>query len=115
MRFLLRPASAWTLCNGAGMTGYLSLASTLWVRPGEEGVPGRPGDKFYWLVCLAPVLALFFALDAAALFFVVRQIKQTGRKGALVLWLGVVLLWVGTAALDQHKAFRHVELPLDPP
>ncbi len=111
MRFLLRRASWWVLFNFAGMAGYLFLASMLWVRPGEEGVPGGPGDGFYRLVCLVPVLVLFFALNVAALFFVVYQIKRTGRKRALALWLGVALLWMGTAALDQHKSFRTMDSP----
>ena len=85
MRSLFRPASCWVLCNFLGMAGYLFLASTLWVRPSEEGVPGGPGDGFYWLVCLAPVPVLFFGLHVEALFFVVRQVKRTGRKGTLAL------------------------------
>ena len=89
MRFLLRPASCWVLFNFLGMAGYLFLASTLRVQPGEEGVPGGPGDGFYWLVCLAPALALFFGLHVTALFFVVRQVKRTGHKETLALWLGI--------------------------
>ncbi len=108
MPFLLRPASIWFLLNAIGMAAYLFFASTLWVRPGEEGTPGGPGDAFYWLVYLAPVQAVFFILDAIALFIVVCR-AIGGRKGTLILWLGVALLWTAVLAFDQYKSFRRID------
>ena len=78
-------------------------------------MPGGPGDGFYWLAYLVPMLMLFLALNAVAFLLVARQVKQTGHKGALVIWLVVAMLWVGTVARDQYKSSRHVELPFDLP
>src|SRR5438309_6398937 len=105
MHRLLRRSSLWLLLNVAGMVAYLKLASALWVLPGEEGTPRGPGDAFYWLFVLVPLLAVFLAFNSAALFFIVRRVRASGSKVSLATWLAVAALWVGTLAYDHHRSF----------
>jgi hypothetical protein len=91
------------------MAAYLKLASALWVLPGEEGTPGGPGDAFYWLFLLVPVLVAFAAFNSVALFFVVRRVQTSSGKAALFIWFAVAGLWVATVAIDRHKSFRAID------
>ena len=97
------------MANVAGMAAYLKLASALWVLPGEEGTPGGPGDAFYWLRYLVPLLVAFLILNSVALFLIVRRPQTAGRKVALNLWRVVAVLWLGTLAFDHHRSFRAVD------
>jgi hypothetical protein len=46
----------WVALNVAGAGLYLVVASGLWLRPGEEGLPGGPGDAFYFFFSVFPIL-----------------------------------------------------------
>ena len=109
MHVLLRRSFLWVFVNVAGMATYLKLASALWVAPGEEGTPGGPGDAFYWLLYLVPLLIAFLILNSVALFFMVRRPQTTGKKPALNLWRIVAALWLATIAFDHHKSFRAID------
>src|SRR3954470_3713706 len=100
MKSLFRRRTLWLALNVLGMTAYLKLASTLWVRPGEEGSPGGPGDAFYWLLVLVPVLAVFVVLNSIVLAAIVRRPRAPGRRVALALWLAVAVPWMGTVVTD---------------
>jgi len=108
-KILLRRSSLWVVLNITGAAAYLKLASALWVVPGEEGTPGGPGDAFYWLFLLVPILAAFAVFNSVALVFIVRRLQASGSKVALGIWLAVAALWVGTVALDHHKSFRTID------
>ena len=109
MHVLLRRSSLWVFVNVAGMAAYLKLASALWVFPGEKGTPGGPGDAFYWLIYLVPLLVAFLIFNSVALFFIVRRPQASGRRVALNLWRVVALLWLGTVAFDHHKSSRALD------
>ena len=49
-----RRSTLWVILNILGMALYIHLGMALWVRPGEEGTPGGPGDAFYWILTLVP-------------------------------------------------------------
>ncbi len=109
MHLFRRRSSLWVALNVVGMAAYLKLASALWVLPGEEGTPGGPGDAFYWLFLLVPVLAVFLLFNLVALFFVVRRSRASGSTVPLTVWLTVAALWVATVAFDYHKSFRVID------
>lgn len=109
MRLLFRRSFQWVLLNVVGMVAYLKLASALWVLPGEEGTPGGPGDAFYWLFLLAPVLFAFAAFNAVALFFIMRRVRASAGKAALFIWFAVAGLWVATVVFDHLKSFRVID------
>jgi len=109
MHVLLHRSSLWVFVNVAGIATYLKLASALWVFPGEEGTPGGPGDAFYWLFYIVPLLIAFLILNSVALFFIVRRPQATGKKLALNLWRIVAVLWLATVAFDHHKSFRAID------
>ena len=109
MKSLFRRRTLWIALNVLGMAVYLKLASALWVRPGEEGTPGGPGDAFYWLLVLVPVLAVFAVLNFIALTAIVRRARALGRRVALALWLAVAVLWIGAAVMDHLHSVRHIE------
>jgi hypothetical protein len=99
----------WVALNLSGMTIYLSCASVLWVLPGEEHLPGGPGDAFYWAFVLVPILASFLVLDVVT--FVVILVRRGGerRRSALFAWVAVLVLWVVTVAYDHHRAVRDID------
>lgn len=109
MSILRRRSFWWVLANIAGMLAYLKLASALWVLLGEEGTPGGPGDAFYWLFLLAPVLAAFFLFNSAVLFVIACHIRAERSKASLAVWFAVAGLWVGTVAYDHHKSYRVID------
>src|SRR5215510_11112685 len=93
----------WLTLNVVGVGVYLWLASALWVRPGEEGEPGGPGDAFYWLFYLVPILLSSLVINLVALFVIIRRIVVSRRGwAALALWLSVAAVWAGAVAYDQH-------------
>ena len=99
----------WMIFNIAGMALYLWLASSLWVRPGEEGTPGGPGDAFYWLFLLVPTLGAFLLIDLAALLVILFQRRGQALKKALILWGTIAALWSIVVAFDHHKGFRNID------
>ncbi len=109
MKSLFWRRTLWLALNLLGMAVYLKLASALWVRPGEEGTPGGPGDAFYWLLILVPVLAIFAVLNSIVLSVIVRRPRALGRGVALALWLAVAVLWIGAVAMDQLHSVRHID------
>lgn len=109
MKSLIRRRTLWLSLNVLGMAVYLKLASALWVRPGEEGTPGGPGDVFYWLLVLIPILAGFFVLNSIALAVVVRRLRVIGRRVALTLWLAVATLWIGAVVIDHLHSVRYID------
>jgi hypothetical protein len=96
----------WLALNLCGMGAYLWLASALWVKPGTEGEPGGPGDAFYWLFLLVPILGSFLILDLATLFVILFQRRGFALKVALAWWAATAVLWISVVAFDHHKAFR---------
>ena len=98
-----RPRWLWVILNIAGMATYLKLASRIWVLPGEETMPGSPGDAFYWAFLLVPVLATFLLVNAIALAI------APGARVAVAVWLTVAVLWVGTVAYDHHRSARYID------
>ena len=109
MHLLHRRSSLWVVLNVVGMATYLKLASALWVQPGEEGTPGGPGDAFYWLFLLLPLLVAFLVLNSAALFVLVRRIRVSKGKAPLAIWLAIATLWAATVAFDHHRSLRVID------
>jgi hypothetical protein len=101
----------WVIVNVAGIGTYLHLASALWVLPGEEGLPGGPGDAFYFLLLLLPIVLLFLVGNVVTLIFVMRGLKNGGNEIALSVWLAVGALWICAIGYDQHRSFRVIDPP----
>ena len=109
MKSLIRRRTLWLSLNVLGMVVYLKLASALWVRPSEEGTTGGPGDAFYWLLILIPILAGFFILNSIALAAIVRRLRVIGQRVALTLWLAVATLWIGAVVVDHLHSVRYID------
>ena len=99
----------WLGANVIGIAIYLNLASALWVRPGEEGTPRGPGDAFYWLGVLVPILTGFVVLNVTVLTVIVLRMKALRRRVALAFWFAVAFLWVGAVVVDHVRAFREID------
>lgn len=99
----------WASLNVAGMLLFLKVGSALWVAPGEEGLPGGPGDAFYFSFTVVPILSAFLLLDLAALGWIFFRTPRPNRLTALAVWSAVVVLWCGAVALDYHKSFRKID------
>ncbi len=102
----------WIALNLAGMAFYLKVASVLWVHPGEEGTPGGPGDGFYSLVCVLPILMVYSVINFVAFVLSLRQLLRTQNsenKVGLVICVCLIVLWTGTVAFDQYRSFRVID------
>ncbi|CAN7731466.1 hypothetical protein LJR069_006372 [Variovorax paradoxus] len=103
MKTLLRRRTLWIAVNLLGMAVYLKLASALWVVSGEEGMPRGPGDAFYWLFFLVPVLAAFTLMNSMALLIILSRFRRYGGRVALAVWFAVAVLWAGTVVIDHQR------------
>lgn len=109
MGYLMRRLSRWVAINLIGMAAYLWAASALWVRPGEEGTPGGPGDAFYWLFTLVPIMVVFAGFNVAKFILVLREAFRNRRLAPLVVWLMVITLWAAVLVFDRYKAFTVID------
>jgi len=106
MTILFRRAPVWILVNLIGMGVYLRLASEIWVRPGDEGLPGGPGDPFYWTLCLLPFLAFCLAFNLLAPYVILKCTPKTRKLSSVGIWSAIAMLWIVTNTYDNHRAFR---------
>lgn len=104
----LRRSSVWVALNLAGAVLYIFLGAHLWVAPGDEGLPGGPGDAFYWFLTQVPIAVFFVLLDFAALIAILRRTNKTRRLFALYLWVAVAFVWVLVVAYDHHRGQRFI-------
>lgn len=102
-------ALAWLAINVLGMGGYLFFASSLWVKPEEQGTPGGPGDAFYWLFTLVPILVAFAVFNIAALVKVVIEYRRTHSLIPLLLWVIVLSVWFNVLVVDRIKGIRYID------
>jgi hypothetical protein len=106
---LQKLTKSWLIANAIGMIVYLFLASSLWVHPGEQGLPGGPGDAIYWFVALVPIVALFAIVNLAALTKVLIEFRRRNSRIPILLWSLVFSLWLNVLAYDYIKSFRYFD------
>ena len=106
MRHHFRRAHIWIAINLIGMAAYLRLGSDLWTIPGDEGLPGGPGDAMYWCIVVAPVLLAYAVFNLISLSAIVDRVLLTGRLKSLYIWLAIVAFWVLTFRYDNLRSFR---------
>lgn len=84
---MLRPRHSvlWIALNLAGVILYVYFGMALWVQPGEEGLPGGPGDAFYWILTQVPLAIVFLLLNVVALCIAFLRIRKTLRFTALYI------------------------------
>jgi hypothetical protein len=87
MRLIPRRRTCLIIVNACGMVMYLYLASDLRVLPGEDGLPGGPGDAFYWLFFLVPVLVMFMMANLVVL--AVIAFRRSGRQRLVATAFGL--------------------------
>lgn len=98
----------WPTLNLAGIALYLRLASTLWPLPGEEHLPGGPGDAFVWILEILPLQVIAVAANTGAFVLVLRNRKhRDGPINALIV-VTVATLWLCAVVYDQERSFRWV-------
>ncbi|WP_198415016.1 hypothetical protein [Piscinibacter terrae] len=96
----------WAALNVAGIGLYIHFGMALWVQPGEEGLPGGPGDAFYWILTQVPIAAFFLLLNLGALVVILLRLRKTREPSTLYLWLAIAAVWLVAVAYDHHKAYR---------
>jgi hypothetical protein len=106
MTLHFRRAPIWILLNLIGMATYLSLGSDLWILPGDEGLPGGPGDAFYWFFLMLPVLVAYLVVNMISLSAIIERVRQTKRLISLYIWLAIAILWIVTFRYDNLRSFR---------
>jgi small-conductance mechanosensitive channel len=109
MGYLKRRLIQWIAINLVGMTAYLWMASALWIRLGEEGTPGGPGDAFYSLFILVPIIVVFIAINLTVLVPVLREAVRNHRFWPFMAWLIMIALWAALLAFDRYKSFTVID------
>lgn len=100
----LRKRWLWASLNLAGMILFLKVGSALWVQPGEEGMPGGPGDAVSFFLTAVPILVAFLLLDLAALAWILVRTPRADRPRVMAVWVAVAALWCGVVAFDHHRS-----------
>jgi hypothetical protein len=108
MTLHFRRAPIWTVLNLIGMGTYLRLGLGLWTMPGDEGLPGGPGDAIYWFLFMLPVLLAYLAFNLMALSAIIQRVRQTGRLNSLYIWLAIAILWIVSFRYDNLRSFRAI-------
>jgi hypothetical protein len=103
---VFRRAHIWMVLNFIGMATYLRLGSGLWTIPGDEGLPGGPGDAFYWVFLMIPVILAYLVFNLISLSAIIERVRHTGRLNALYIWLAIGVLWIVTFRYDNLRSFR---------
>lgn len=106
MTLYFRRAPIWIVLNFIGMATYLRLGSALWTIPGDEGLPGGPGDAFYWFFLMIPVLLAYLVFDLISLSAIIKRVRQTGQLNSLYIWLAIAIVWIVTIRYDNLRSFR---------
>ena len=108
LRLLKLPSrlTAWAVANVTGMGLYLLLASRLWPVKGEENTPGGPGDAFYYIFILVPILLFFAAINMAELYRIVRRSNE--KRIAVFIWTTVLCLWIAIFLVDHIQGVRNI-------
>jgi hypothetical protein len=109
MQFLTRKRIIWTTLNLVGMVLYLYLAASLWVKPGEEGMPGGPGDAFYFFLLLVPILLGYFALNTVALIVILRRKSNAHKRISIWIWMIVAVMWIFIYAYSHSRTIRTID------
>ena len=90
MFFLKRKTLNWATLNLTGLAIYARIKLPL--TPEDGGAPG-PGDGFYFLFAMLPILLAFLTMNLAALFAIVRAKPSSRKRIALALWWGMAIAW----------------------
>jgi uncharacterized membrane protein YozB (DUF420 family) len=98
--------TAWAIVNVTGMGLYLLLASRLWPVKGEENTPGGPGDAFYYIFILVPILLFFAAINMAELYRIVRHGSE--KRIAVFIWTTVLCLWIAIFLVGHIQGVRNI-------
>lgn len=111
MQFLIelaqdvRKAKYWFLANIFGILLYLYYASRIWASPGEEGLPGGPGDPIIWTLSAFPVLVIFFLTNMAWLLLIINQWRRNKDWRPLIVFLFVCAFWFGAHYYDLARQY----------
>jgi amino acid transporter len=108
MNFLARRSLIWVTLNFVGMLAFLRLAAEIWVLPGEQGLPGGPGDPFYWFFILIPFQLIFLTVNLLVLYVIIKRRSEPSVKKRICLWMIVAILWVIVVLYDHHRSVREI-------
>jgi len=100
-------AYAWLFANLAGVGLYLVSSSALWPEPQDVGFPTGPGEAFYWLFMVAPVLLASLVGNVVVLVHLFRTCNRAPRArfGA---WVLVALVWVAVNSYSTQRSMHDV-------
>ena len=98
----------WIVFNAVSAALYVYFGMALWVQPGEEGLPGGPGDAFYWVLTQVPVLLVVSIVNFAALLVLVQRSGKVVVRQAARRWLLVAIAWVAVIAYDHAHTYRNI-------
>ncbi len=87
----------WIAFNLIAIAYFLFCSSRLW---SDVNLPG-PGDGFYWLIFIAPVLLLCLIINLVALAHIVTSRKRVLRLRSVV-WTAIACLWIAAVVGDAR-------------
>jgi len=98
----------WAIVNLIGIGFYLYLASTLWPAKGEENTPGGPGDAFFIVFAICPILLVFAVANFATLYLIIRHVHE--KRTAFAGWSVIILLWIAAVLIDHGQSVHMIAI-----
>lgn len=71
-------------------------------RLGAENTPGGPGDAFFYLFVIGPLLLFFLVTNVVTLCRII--LRSGAQRSSLGLWILMVLLWIAAVLIDHSQA-----------
>lgn len=103
------PALArWAIVNLIGIGFYLYLASALWPAKGEGNTPGGPGDAFFIVFAIWPILLVFAVANFATLYLIIRHVHE--KRTAFAVWSVIILLWIAAVLIDHGQSVHMIAI-----
>ena len=94
----------WAGANVIGVGAYLSFASTLWTRPGEESGQSNLSNAFYWLSHSVPILVLFLVANVFAVMALRRSKNKSAARTATMYFRIFAAVWLLVVLFDWIKS-----------
>lgn len=101
----ISPTAVLIAVNSFALVLYLAAASSGWVGPEVESIPGASGGgALMWVLLAVPIFLLSFLGNVVAVVLTLIRRYRTGRWNiSWWAWLAVLGLWVLAVAFDFSR------------
>lgn len=106
--FTLTAAKWWVVGNLSAIAVWIYIASRIWPWPPYEHCEFAPGDPWYFLFAVLPLLGLALVVHIAALIASIVRGRRTHQWPMLLAVLITASAWIGAATFDYYQGQRYI-------